>query len=264
MGLALPILGVVALFLIVAEAAKKHAAAESAPIPIVTLPSTGTGGAGESASQQEEGGAIQSVTAIGTNLATGNIAGAATAAVTGLLTQLTQHSERLSDAKAESSAGPAAVQAFDADMAAIATAYSSGKATPQQVIQAITALNTNIYAYLHGLVGKPGTAWPASQPAGGAAALANGGVGITCNSKCTYGCCLFYDDMNPMMVTVVQAMSGGTPNMYYQAVPNGFILSVSKVYPPDNSAYGTFTRAAYTLSFVAPAKTPASLLASVI
>jgi hypothetical protein len=256
------IFGAVALFAVVALLTKKQTAA--AAIPLVTLPSTGsTSNAGETALQQESQAGITTATSVATSLATGNVAGAASAAISGLLTQLTQHSQRLSDAKSENAAIPAAVQAFDADMASIAAAYSSGKASAVQVMQAVLALDNNVYNYLHGLVGKPGTAWPATQPAPTSSAPPPG-VGITCNTKCTASCCLFYNDLNPAIVTVFNSLQGQPGGPWYTAEANGFILKVPEVYPPDDSAYGTFSRPSYTLVFTAPSSTPASLLASVI
>jgi hypothetical protein len=266
MGYALIALGGIAVFALLALEAKKTQAAAS--IGLVSLPATGsTTSSGITATQQEEQSGIQEATGIGTNLATGNVVGAGVAAVSGLLTQLTQHSERLSDAKAENTAIPAAVEAFDADMAAINQAFNSGKATPAQVMAAMVAMQANIYNYLHGLVGKPGTAW--SVPSGLSVSVPNGsqpigGPGITCNKSCTASCCLFWDDLSPPIVVVWQAMQGITPGIDYQRTSNGFVLTVPEVYPPDDSAYGTYSRPLYTLTWEAPTTTPTSLVASII
>jgi len=230
----------------------------------VMLRSTGPGGSGETALQQESQGAEETGAAVAGDVATGNFGGAAAAAVGGLISQITQHSARLAAAKAENSAIPPAVQAFDADLQAIAAAYAQGKATPIQVVLAVTQLAYNVYGNLHGLVGKPGTAWPANAPAPTPTSLAGLGPGIPCNTKCTAACCLFYNDLAPPLVVVSQAMQGVTPGIDFQAVAGGFVVTVPKVYPPDDPAYGSFTRPSYQLAFVRQQSSPASLLASII
>jgi hypothetical protein len=264
------LLGGAGLLLLVVEHYKTSAMAGIA-LPAI-LPSTGAGGIGETAAQQEaqsgeqEGIAIAAGAAQGAAVGgpAGAAVGAGVAAVNGLLQQLTQHSARLAAAKAENTAIPPAVQAFDADLAAIAQAYSSGKATPAQVSQAILALNFNMYSNLHGLVGKPGTAWLASGVVPTPNSLQGEGPGVICNTACTAACCLFYDDLAPPLVTIWQVMNGIKPGNYYAPIQGGFVITVPKVYPPDDPAYGSFTRPLYQLTFLQPATTPVSLLGSVI
>jgi len=257
------ILGIGALFIVAIASAKKSSVA----VPIV-LPQSGSSAAGETALQQESSGLESTGVSVAASVATGNLPGAAVAAVSGIVSQLTQHSQRLADAKAENTAIPPAVQAFDADLAAIAQAYASGKATPAAVVAAVAELDSNLYGNLRGLVGKPGTAW-----APGPLPMTNG-TGQPCNTSCTAACCLYYNDLHPPLVVLFQifsAIAGGQsfaqiqePGTYYEAVTGGFILKVPEVYPPDDPAYGTFSRPAYQLSFVQQPATPASLLASVI
>jgi hypothetical protein len=216
---------------------------------VLSVSSSGSGG--ETAAQQEEMSGAQTGIAIGTSLATGNVAGAAAAAVSGLLTQLTQHSARLSAAKAENVAMQPAVAAFDADLQAIAAAYSSGQITAAQAAGALQTLDQNIYANLHGLVGKPGTAWgnpPFSMTQRATASQTE------CNTACTFSCCVYSDDLHTPLSVAYEILLGlATANSLPpvgQATPGGFIINVPEVYPPSNPAYGNFTRPAYSVSFV--------------
>lgn len=249
----------------------QHKMTAAATLPVTLSPLSGGGGPGESALAQEVSSGVATASAVGTDIASGNIAGAASSAISGLLSQITQHSERLSDAKNENSAVPAAVEAFDADLANIAAAYSAGKLSASQAAQALEALDANVYAYLHSLVGKPGTAWPAQynnlsmtdNPA-------VPGPGVACNSGCTVSCCVYLNDLHPPLAGAFVTLLGGNvaaelPNstIFIKPVQGGFDLYVGEVYPPP-SQYGAYTRAAYWVSFLAPKTTPVSLAASIL
>jgi hypothetical protein len=259
--------------LIVAE--KKTTASQPDVLPDL-LPSTGQGGSGTSAGTQELQTGITAAATAGGDLATGNIGGAVAAGVSGLITSLTQHSARLAAAKAENSAIPPAVQAFDADLKAIAGAYSAGQLTPAQAASALAALDQNIYGNLHGLVGKPGTAW--NVPA----QTMTSDVGATCNTSCTVSCCVYNNDLHSPLVAayefllyyagqglnVDQVNANARPwlNSNYggNLLGNGFILGVPAIEPPDDPAYGNFSRPAYSVQFAQSNSLPLTTLASVI
>jgi hypothetical protein len=257
---------------VLAVVERKKTAAAAVPALPVTLPATGAGGAGETASQQEAAGAESTVSSIATAAASGNVAGVATAAISSVLTQLTQHSARLAAAKAENTAIPPVVAAFDADLAAIGAAFSQGQITATQAAQAIQELDQNIYQNLHGLVGKPGTAWQAPAPVS-----MTQDPGAPCNTSCTVSCCVYLNDLHsPLVAAYMYLLSGNLSAVTANAQPwltsqyggsisaQGFVLGVPKVYPPDDPAYGTFTRPAYSVSFVRTSALPTSTLASII
>ena len=210
--------------------------------------------------------ATSAITSIGSGALAGSAGGpigagvgAGVAAIKVGIAELTQHSARLAGAKAENTAIPPAVAAFDADMQAISTAYNAGEINAQTAIQALTALDNNLYQNLSALVGKPGTAWGAPHRS------MTDGAGATCNKSCTAACCLYSNNIHPPIVVAIQALNGGTPTIFYQKAGNGFILTVNEVYPPDDSAYGTFTRPSYTLEFAqtATSSVQANILATV-
>jgi hypothetical protein len=240
------------------------------------LPSTGPGGVGETALQQEASSGAQTAAGVAGSLATGNIAGAATAAVSGLLNQLTQHSQRLGDAKAENTAIQPAAQAFDADLQTIGAAYTSGEISVSGAAAALAALDANLYSYLHGLVGKPGTAWNIPQQ------TMDQDQGATCNNACTVACCVYNNDFHSPLVAAYQYLLyyNGQGGNVTQVNPNarpwlnssyggnlvagGFILGVPEIYPPDDPAYGSFKRPAYSVTFVPQKSLPLTALGAVI
>jgi hypothetical protein len=194
---------------------------------------------------------------VASDAATGNIAGAAAAAVSGIITQITQHSARLQGATAENTAADEVVPAFDADLQATNAAYLAGEIT---LAQAQTALNTilqNCYNSLYALVGKPGTAWS------GSASAASAG-NVPCTKACTVSCCIYWNDLY-CAINGCKQFANGTVGAQQALLGQGtgsggpYESYVPEVYPPDDSAYGTFTRASYTLLWTPPASTPASV-----
>jgi hypothetical protein len=242
----------------------------------VTLPVDGPGGSGETATQQETQSGIQTASTVATDAASGNIPGAVAAGVSGLITQLTQHSARLADAKAENVAMQPAVEAFDADLQAIAAAYVQGQITAAQAAQAIATLDANLYANLHSLVGKPGTAWNVPQQ------TMDQDLGATCNTACTVSCCVYNNDLHSPLVAAYQYLlyyngmglnvnnvnSNARPylnsNWGGQLYADGFVLGVPEIYPPDDPAYGDFSRPKYSVNFVPTSAGSSSALASFI
>jgi hypothetical protein len=244
-------------------ATQKHAL--SLPVALSSNPTVG-GTSGVSAGQQEAASAESAGVTIATDAATGNLIGAGTAGLSALLAQLTQHSERLQDAKAENVAMQPAVAAYDADLAAIAEAYSAGQITATQAASVIATLDANIYANLHSLVGKPGTAW--SNPPFNMLTQASGSQ-VDCNTKCTVSCCVYSDDLHSPLTAAYATLTGqqlqvGSISAFVQVTDGGFILNVPEIYPPDNSAYGDYSRPAYSLSFVQASSTSLHAIASVI
>jgi hypothetical protein len=207
---------------------------------------------------------VTTATAVATDAATGNYAGAATAAISGIVTQLTQHSARLSGATAENKAADTVVPAFDADMQAINAAYNEGEATIAECIQAIEIVDQNCYNSLHALVGKPGTAWISNPPstafteANAAAqigAYVSGSGVVPCNDACTVSCCIYFNNLHIAALNAVEILAGWGG---YSVSPGSGSQNVPQVYPPDDSAYGTYTRAQYTLDWIPPKATPVS------
>lgn len=188
------------------------------------------------------------------------------------LKELTQHTARLGAAKAENTAADECVPAYDADMQAIASAYRNGQCTYAVATQALEAVNINCYAYLSALVGKPGTAW------NGSTLLASQGK-VPCSKDCTVSCCFYFNDLycgiygcaqysaGKSGTGAIQALAGTSsagqsPTSPYGPV-SGHTAFIPKVYPPTDSAYGTFERDAYTLDFSPPSIATASANANI-
>jgi hypothetical protein len=214
----------------------------------------------------------QAGVSIGAGCATGGpvgcgVAAAVTAVKLGI-TELTQHTARLGNATAENTAADECVPAFDADMQAIASAWRNGQASLSTCTTAMQIVINNCYAYLSSLVGKPGTAWS------GSVALAQQGK-VPCNTKCTVSCCIFYNDLYCAVYGCSQfggygkegalaAINGKSSNGQQTTggPVSGYYAYVPEIYPPDDSKYGNFTRAAYVLDFTPP-KPGASALSGI-
>jgi hypothetical protein len=182
--------------------------------------------------------------------ATGVAAGAAAANVIADL--YAAHTARLKDATNENQAADILIPAFDADLAAVAANFNSGAWTAAQAIAVLQEIDSNSYAYLYKQVGKAGTAWsvPPNQGASG---------GVQCNKSCTVGCCLYYSDLRPAIygadefasgtvgfIPVLKG-SGGQPSTGHKNQ-----VYVPEVYPPSDTAYGNYQRAAYWIPLTIP------------
>src|SRR5271154_3695718 len=164
-----------------------------------------------------------------------------------LQSELAAHTARLKDATNENEAMDQVVPAFDADLAAIQQAFATGTSS-DDCIAALQAVDSNIFAYLHALVGKPGTAW-------GGPTTAEIGPGINptysadCNKNCTASCCVYLNDLRP----AIFGRNVNKPGMIEAISDGGGIVNVPGVEAPPNSAYGNYSRAAYSLKITAPA-----------
>lgn len=202
----------------------------------------------------------------------GAAVGAATAAVKVGISDLTQHTARLKDAKGENQALDALIPAFDADIAAIAQAFSSGAASAQLCITALFTVDGNIFTNLWSLSQQKlaGIAWggPTTSSLGSGN---NPSYHADCNSSCTAGCCVYLNDLRP----AIFGRSGLTTTSYPQQQTNGVILGLIEIIqsgggvlkvipisPPPNKAYGSFARAAYTIN-VTPPPVQSSILSTV-
>jgi len=214
---------------------------------------------------------ISAAETVAQDAASGNIAGAVTAGVSAIITQITQHSARLQGAKTENTAADLVVPAFDADIQAINSAYRGGEITQAQAEQALVQVLQYCYNSLYALVGKPGTAWS------GSAGAASAGQ-VPCNKACTVSCCIYWNDLYCAIYGCSQFGASGAlqaikgQGSRQPAAPPGTPLGslgpyqsyVPEVYPPDDSAYGNFSRPAYNLIWTPPSSVPASVAQHVI
>ena len=208
---------------------------------------------------------------VASDAASGNAAGAATAGIQAIITQLTQHSARLKGATAENTAADEVVPAFDADIQATNAAYLAGEITIAQAESALVAILANCFNSLQALVGKPGTAWS------GSASSASAGQ-VPCNKACTVSCCIYWNDLFCAIYGCAQFGSGKGgalsalqgQSTASSAIGGGWLAGgsyfsyVPEVYPPDDSAYGNFSRAAYILDWAPPATTPTTALQHIL
>jgi hypothetical protein len=158
------------------------------------------------------------------------------------LTELSEHTARVTGATNENEAADQIIPAYDADLKAIQTAWNLGQLSLAQAEQALAAVDANVYKYLRAQVGKPGTAWNVNA------------FGV-CNKSCTVGCCLYNNDLHPgiygaaafwggtvgiiPVLRGVVATGGATPRYAY----------IPEVYPPSDTSYGNYSRPAYWLYF---------------
>lgn len=210
------------------------------------------------------------------------VVGPALAAVENII--LGQHTARLNDAIAENKVIPSVVQAFDADLQVIVQGYNSGEATAAQCIAALILMDQQIYAAMrNNAQAKPGIAWntnPAYSPSTDAlvgSTAINPSYGAPCDKTCTVSCCVYYNDLRPAIygrnVIGPGNPSSKAPYAQYQNPPgSGLIMGaiqalrngsglvhVIAIAPPDDPAYGNYTRAAYDVTFVKPSAVPTSL-----
>lgn len=163
---------------------------------------------------------------------------------------LAQHTMRLRDAANENAALDALIPAFDADLTAVVQAFRSGTSA-QDCIDALLAIDSNAYNYLRAQVGKPGTAWggPSTQ------AIGTGNrpsYAAPCNKQCTAGCCVYLNDLRPAIFGRVTGASTSVMGLIEAIQKGGGTVVVSAVAAPPRSAYGNYSRAAYTLTVVKP------------
>jgi hypothetical protein len=200
------------------------AGASGTPATIGTL-------AGEQQTAQLESMAVSSLSAI-------PIAGPAIAAVGNIV--LAQHTARLKGATNENQAADQVIPAFDADLAQIVSAYNAGQITAAQAIAGAQQVDAQVKAYLKAQVGAPGTAWSEYGAMG------------PCNKNCTVGCCIYWNDLHPAIVGA-PTFANGTVGLIPVLQAGSGLVYVPEVYPPSNTAYGNYQRAAYSLSVIKPA-----------
>jgi hypothetical protein len=177
---------------------------------------------------------------------------------------LTMHSARLAGAKTENAAIPQVVSAFDADISEIVSAYNTGVATDQQVMQALVSVDNDITNYLKsGIVSngkfRPGTMWDATT-----------GFAGKCNKNCTAGCCVYYGDLGPVLSLIAVAVSGqpihsqwGTNDPRWKGSVGNATIQVPKVF---SSKYGGVDREGYTIVLKKPTvvSNPGSIINSTL
>jgi hypothetical protein len=165
--------------------------------------------------------------------------GAAKAAIQVAISDLIQHSARLKAAKSENAGIPPVVAAFDADVAAIVSAYNNGQATASDCIKACQYVDANIKANLQANVGAPGTAWSDSV-----------GMSGKCNKQCTAGCCVYFGDLGPVL-SLMQVAMGGPGGAWGRGDPRltltttGGTIKVPEVFA---SKYGGQDRPSYEIT----------------
>ena len=192
----------------------------------------------------------------------GSAVGAATAAVKVGLADLIQHTARLKDATGENQALDAVIPAFDADLKAVAAAFSNGSASAALCIQALQQIDINIFTNLYALTQKklPGIAWggPTTQTIGQSL---NPTYTAACNKNCTASCCVYLNDLRPAIygrsvptnAFPAQQISPGIVGGMIGAIQHGGgTVKVVPVAAPPNSAYGNFSRATYNIVLTPP------------
>ena len=163
------------------------------------------------------------------------------------------HTARLKAATNENQAADILIPAFDADMATTAANFRSGAWTAAQCIGVLEYIDSNCQAYLKKQVGPSGTAW--TSPA------TPGSGNTTCNKQCTVGCCIYYNDLRPAIYGSAQYTSeggvsaGAIPVLQKKISGRSY---VPEVYPPSDTAYGNYQRAAYWLQWTLPPKSNAT------
>jgi hypothetical protein len=181
------------------------------------------------------------------------IVGEAVAAVADIL--LGQHTARLKGAISENQLIPASVNAFDADIKEIVAAYNSGSASAAQCAGAIYQMWNSLHDYMRQNATGPGRAWREVES----------GIGSIqpnsppCDKTCTAECCVFWSNFHPLLANLYAFFTTGKPLLVgggarYTGWPptnsatGPFTLNVLVVSPPNDPAYGNYSRAAYTLT----------------
>jgi len=181
------------------------------------------------------------------------VIGEAVAAVADIF--LAQHTARLKGAISENQLIPTVVNAYDSDLREIVSAFNSGSATRSQCAAAIYQMWNSIHSYMKSNATGPGRAW---RDFGGIDQIPHG---FACDKSCTAECCVFWIDMHPAMANLYSFWSTGKPlevsNNNYTGWPptnngktlsDGIDIKIITVQPPNNPAYGNFSRSGYTLT----------------
>jgi hypothetical protein len=176
--------------------------------------------------------------------------------------ELAAHTARLKNATAENTAMDATIPPFDADLKAIAQAFSNGSASAATCIQACLEVDNNIFTYLYGLTQnrKPGVAWNGPTTT----ALGPGNLPvytIICDKSCTASCCVYLNNLRPAIFgrgglsnsyAPWQTGNGTVIGLIQLIQKGGGTLKVITVAPPSNPKYGTYGRTGYNLTLAAP------------
>jgi hypothetical protein len=172
---------------------------------------------------------------------------------------LAAHAQRAADAKNENQAADSASQTFDQVIQAIVSAYNGGTASVAQCQSSLQQMQSTMLQTLQSKVGPPGTAWTKNPPGQCA--------GTACNSGCTVGCCLYYNDLVPGICSMTQALNAmGTSLSQAQSLAasfplpasvsgsNGvctsFTMTIPEIYP---SKYSDYSRPSYQVTLTMPA-----------
>lgn len=140
------------------------------------------------------------------------------------------HEARLKGATNENQAVPLVTPVFDQAITAIAQNW---RATRNQTdaINALAALDQQIYQYLKGRVGAPGTAWVDNPH--------------ICDKACTVGCCIYWNDFRSAIFGDASGFNNGTSGMIPAIQAGGNrAVNIPKVYP---SKYQTYSRSSYSV-----------------
>jgi hypothetical protein len=180
------------------------------------------------------------------------IVGAAVAAVANIL--LAQHTARLQGAVQENQLIPQCVQAFDADISGLITAYNQRQfqinpdGTASAAATAVQQMDMSLYNFMKSNAKGPGRAWrDASNPPISSTAVP------PCNSSCTAECCIFWNDFNNIMSVMFAFFSTGkiTNNILAKQSGKTVTFNIPTVVPPP-AKYGTFGRAGYSVVITLP------------
>jgi len=253
---------------------KKSTTPVQAPAPVVVATPPSSAGAAALSTAATETTAVQTATA------QIPVVGGAISAVEGVI--LGAHLARLKGAIAENQVIPQCVQAFDADLTDLVNAYNQGEATAAQCVAALEAMDLQLYTEMRGFIGAAGTAWQTSPANAGyvttqqliALGPINPAYGAPCDKTCTVSCCVYFNDLRPAIYGRNVVGAGNTSTAPYAANQNppgsGIIMGaiaavtmadagkgpqtvkVVAVAPPDDPAYGNYSRAAYNVTFVKP------------
>jgi hypothetical protein len=183
------------------------------------------------------------------------IVGAVVGAVANIL--LAQHTARLKGAIAENQLIPTSVQAFDADIQELVSAYNSGaigvnaNGTSSTAATALMQMDSSLYSFMKGNATGPGRAWKDASMAGGSPISTTSAP--SCNSACTAECCVFWNDMNNIMADIYAYLTTGTPmgTVLSTMVQGGIKFTIPEVVQPPPK-YGTFQRASYSITLIIP------------
>jgi hypothetical protein len=171
--------------------------------------------------------------------------------------------------------------------------FNEGEITAAQAITALVAMDQTIYTTMrNNAQAKPGIAWKTDAQNAGyqttaqLIALGTGSYGINpaygapCDKSCTVSCCVYLNDLRPAIYGRNVVGAGNTSKTPYAAYQNpqgsGIVMGAiqaimnantgtpSTIYvipisPPDDPAYGNYTRASYNVTFTKPASVVSSV-----